>query len=148
LLTDVTEALRQAENIGYPVMLKSTAGGGGIGLSRCADAQELSTAFTAVQHQGQTFFRNSGAFIERYVDQARHIEVQIFGDGQGNVVALGERDCSIQRRNQKIIEETPAPGLPRATREALLNAAVLLGESVAYRSAGTVEFIYDGARDA
>lgn len=148
LLTDVAEALRQAENIGYPVMLKSTAGGGGIGLSRCANADELSAAFAAVQHQGQTFFRDSGAFIERYVDQARHIEVQIFGDGQGNVVALGERDCSIQRRNQKIIEETPAPGLPRATREALLNAAVLLGESVDYRSAGTVEFIYDGARDA
>ncbi|CAM3970395.1 urea carboxylase [Bordetella muralis] len=148
LLSDVTEALAKAEDIGYPVMLKSTAGGGGIGLSRCANADELATAYSAVQHQGQTFFRDSGAFLERYVDQARHIEVQIFGDGLGRVVALGERDCSIQRRNQKVIEETPAPGLPSATREALLRAAVMLGESVSYRSAGTVEFIYDSARDA
>ncbi|OZI54109.1 urea carboxylase [Bordetella genomosp. 4] len=148
LLSDVTEALAKAEDIGYPVMLKSTAGGGGIGLSRCANADELATAYSAVQHQGQTFFRDSGAFLERYVDQARHIEVQIFGDGLGRVVALGERDCSIQRRNQKVIEETPAPGLPKATREALLRAAVMLGESVSYRSAGTVEFIYDSARDA
>ncbi|MCD0506169.1 biotin carboxylase N-terminal domain-containing protein, partial [Bordetella petrii] len=148
LLSSAAEALAQAEHIGYPVMLKSTAGGGGIGLSRCAGAEELRAAFAAVQHQGQTFFRDSGAFIERYVDHARHVEVQIFGDGQGQVVALGERDCSIQRRNQKIIEETPAPGLPQATRTALLDAAVMLGESVGYRSAGTVEFIYDSARDA
>ena len=148
LLADGDDALAQAGRIGYPVMLKSTAGGGGIGLSRCDGAEELAAAYAAVRHQGETFFRDGGAFLERYVDQARHIEVQIFGDGRGNVAALGERDCSIQRRNQKIIEETPAPGLPAATRAALLRAAVMLGESVAYRSAGTVEFIYDGARDA
>ncbi|MBV7484731.1 urea carboxylase [Bordetella sp. BOR01] len=148
LLADSADAQAQAERIGYPIMLKSTAGGGGIGLSRCANADELAAAYAAVQHQGQTFFRDSGAFLERYVDQARHVEVQIFGDGKGTVVALGERDCSVQRRNQKVIEETPAPGLPPATRAALLRAAVMLGESVAYRSAGTVEFIYDGARDA
>ncbi|WP_144630950.1 urea carboxylase [Bordetella genomosp. 13] len=148
LLASLDEALDQAERIGYPVMLKSTAGGGGIGLSRCADADELRAAFEGVQRMGTHFFRDGGVFIERYVDGARHVEVQIFGDGQGRVAALGERDCSVQRRNQKVIEETPAPLLPPATRQALLQAAVRLGESVSYRSAGTVEFIYDGARDS
>ena len=148
LLSDVEEALVHADLIGYPVMLKSTAGGGGIGLTRCANAPELARAFESVQRMGQTFFRDAGVFIERYVDDARHVEVQIFGDGKGRVVALGERDCSLQRRNQKVIEETPAPRLPAATRAALHQAAVSLGESVNYRSAGTVEFIYDAVRDA
>ncbi|SAI30522.1 urea amidolyase [Bordetella ansorpii] len=148
LLDSLDDALTQAERIGYPVMLKSTAGGGGIGLSRCADPAELRAAFEGVQRMGTHFFRDGGVFIERYVDGARHVEVQIFGDGQGRVAALGERDCSVQRRNQKVIEETPAPLLPAATRQALLQAAVRLGESVSYRSAGTVEFIYDGARDS
>ncbi len=130
-------------------MLKSTAGGGGIGLTRCNSAEELAAAFDRVQRMGeQFFFRDSGAFVERFVDQARHIEVQIFfGDGKGQVAALGERDCSIQRRNQKVIEETPAPNLPAATRAALLASAKALGESVNYRSAGTVEYVYDSARD-
>ncbi|CUI79747.1 urea carboxylase [Achromobacter xylosoxidans] len=148
LLASLGEALTQAERIGYPVMLKSTAGGGGIGLSRCDNEAELTVAFDSVQRMGEHFFRDGGAFIERYVDNARHVEVQIFGDGAGRVLALGERDCSVQRRNQKVIEETPAPHLPAATRAALLAAAVKLGESVAYRSAGTVEFIYDPARDS
>ena len=148
LLASLGEALTQAERIGYPVMLKSTAGGGGIGLSRCDNEAELTVAFDSVQRMGEHFFRDGGAFIERYVDNARHVEVQIFGDGAGRVLALGERDCSVQRRNQKVIEETPAPHLPAATRAALLDAAVKLGESVAYRSAGTVEFIYDPARDS
>jgi urea carboxylase len=147
LLSGVDEALGEAARIGYPVMLKSTAGGGGIGLSRCNDAAELVAAFEGVQRMGAQFFRDAGVFLERYVDGARHIEVQIFGDGAGRVAALGERDCSVQRRNQKVIEETPAPLLPSATRTALLEAAVRLGESVAYRSAGTVEFIYDAAVD-
>ncbi|WAI85361.1 MULTISPECIES: urea carboxylase [Achromobacter] len=148
LLASLGEALSQAERIGYPVMLKSTAGGGGIGLSRCENEAELTVAFDSVQRMGEHFFRDGGAFIERYVDNARHVEVQIFGDGAGRVLALGERDCSVQRRNQKVIEETPAPLLPAATRAALLAAAVQLGESVNYRSAGTVEFIYDPARDS
>lgn len=147
LLTDVDEALHEAATIGYPVMLKTTAGGGGIGLTRCNSADELSRAYESVQRLGEQFFRDGGVFIERFIDNARHVEVQIFGDGKGRVTALGERDCSVQRRNQKIIEETPAPNLPQATRQALLRAAVMLGESVAYRSAGTVEFVYDGARD-
>lgn len=148
LLGSLGEALSQAERIGYPVMLKSTAGGGGIGLSRCANEAELTAAFDGVQRMGEHFFKDGGAFIERYVDNARHIEVQIFGDGCGRVLALGERDCSVQRRNQKVIEETPAPRLPQATRAALHAAALRLGESVCYRSAGTVEFIYDPARDS
>jgi urea carboxylase len=143
LLSSLEEALREADRLRYPVMLKSTAGGGGIGLSRCASPQELTEAYESVQRLGQQFFREAGIFLERYVDRARHIEVQILGDGEGRVVALGERDCSIQRRNQKVVEETPAPHLDDATRSALLAAAVKLGESVNYRSAGTVEFIYD-----
>jgi len=148
LLDSLEDALTAADHVGYPVMLKSTAGGGGIGLRRCADADELTAAFEAVAGMGSRFFGDGGVFVERFVDQARHVEVQIFGDGKGQVVALGERDCSLQRRNQKVIEETPAPGLPEATRSALLDAAVRLGESVHYQSAGTVEFIYDANRDA
>lgn len=147
LLKDLDHAITEAQRIGYPVMLKSTAGGGGIGLSRCTNEAELRGAFESVQRLGATFFRDSGVFVERYVDRARHVEVQIFGDGNGRVVALGERDCSAQRRNQKVIEETPAPHLPAGTRSALLRAAVQLGSSVSYRSAGTVEFIYDAPRD-
>lgn len=143
LLDDIDAAHAAAEAIGYPVMLKSTAGGGGIGLTRCNDAAELTAAFASVQRLGQSFFANAGVFVERFVDRARHVEVQIFGDGQGNVITLGERDCSLQRRNQKVVEETPAPNLPAEVRAQLLAAARRLGQSVDYRSAGTVEFIYD-----
>ncbi|GAA4338637.1 urea carboxylase [Pigmentiphaga soli] len=148
LLKDLDEAREWAARIGYPVMLKSTAGGGGIGLTRCDDRAALDQAFESVQRLGKSFFSDAGVFLERFVDNARHVEVQIFGDGQGRVAALGERDCSIQRRNQKVIEETPAPGLSAATREKLLASARRLGESVGYRSAGTVEYIFDAARDA
>ncbi|HVU37328.1 MAG TPA: urea carboxylase [Opitutales bacterium] len=148
LLSNLAEAQKLAAELGYPVMLKSTAGGGGIGLTRCYKEEELNAAFESVQRLGKSFFSDSGVFLERYVDNARHVEVQIFGDGRGKVVALGERDCSIQRRNQKVVEETPAPRLPAATRAQLLGAAVRLGEAVGYANAGTVEFIYDAARDA
>jgi urea carboxylase len=148
LLQTLKEAQLAAAEIGYPVMLKTTAGGGGIGLTRCDDEASLIEAWSSVKRMGQQFFSDDGVFIERFVDRARHLEVQIFGDGKGKVVALGERDCSLQRRNQKVVEETPAPNLPQATREAIHAAAVALGESVNYRSAGTVEFIYDAARDA
>lgn len=147
LLQSLEAALVAADEIGYPVMLKTTAGGGGIGLTRCADADALSSVYESVKRMGEQFFSDAGVFLERFVDQARHVEVQIFGDGQGKVAALGERDCSLQRRNQKVVEETPAPNLPQATRERLHAAAIQLGESVNYRSAGTVEFIYDAARD-
>lgn len=147
LLKDLDEALSSAEHIGYPIMLKSTAGGGGIGLTRCNTAEELKAAFESVKRMGQNFFSDAGVFIERFIDEARHIEVQVFGDGEGKVLALGERDCSLQRRNQKVVEETPAPTLPAATRDKLLESAVRLGESVKYRSAGTIEYIYDQKRD-
>ncbi len=143
LLKDAAEAVTEAARIGFPVMLKSTAGGGGIGMRRCDDADSLLAAFESVVRQGKSSFGDGGVFVEKLVVNARHIEVQIFGDGKGKVVALGERDCSTQRRNQKIIEETPAPHLSDATRQALWDCAVRLGESVSYRSAGTVEFVYD-----
>jgi urea carboxylase len=147
LLGDLDQARAAAARLGYPVMLKSTAGGGGIGLTRCDDEATLIQAFDSVRRLGQNFFRDSGVFLERFVRRARHVEVQIFGDGRGAVAALGERDCSLQRRNQKVVEETPAPRLPGATRARLLESAASLARSVNYRSAGTVEFIYDEAID-
>lgn len=147
LLNSLDEAITCAKEIGYPIMLKSTAGGGGIGLTRCDTEQELIDAYDSVKRLGEQFFKDAGVFLERFIDKARHVEVQIFGDGQGQVVALGERDCSLQRRNQKIVEETPAANLPADTRQKLHQAAIQLGQSVNYRSAGTVEFIYDAIRD-
>ncbi|MCY7407275.1 MAG: ATP-grasp domain-containing protein, partial [Alkalinema sp. CAN_BIN05] len=143
LLDDLAHAQAEAEIIGYPVMLKSTAGGGGIGLQLCHDAEQLVQVFRSVQRLSQNNFNQGGLYLERYVQQARHIEVQIFGDGQGNVIILGERDCSIQRRNQKVIEETPAPRIDESLRQDLYAAALRLGESIQYQSAGTVEFIFD-----
>jgi urea carboxylase len=143
LLASVDEAAKQAGAIGYPVMLKSTAGGGGIGMRLCRSAAELRPAFDAVERLSHASFGTSGLYLEKFVENARHIEVQIFGDGAGQVVALGERDCSAQRRNQKVIEETPAPGLTGVERAALFDAALRLGRAVKYQSAGTVEFLYD-----
>ncbi|HUD66982.1 MAG TPA: urea carboxylase [Candidatus Sulfotelmatobacter sp.] len=145
LLDDVDAALRAADEVGYPTMLKSTAGGGGIGMRLCASPNELRDAFEAVSRQSQASFGSGSLYLERFVSEARHIEVQIFGDGNGSVIALGERDCSVQRRNQKVIEETPASGLPKSVRENLLQSAVRLGKAIHYQSAGTVEFIYDNS---
>ena len=147
LLDTLEAALTAASDIGYPVMLKSTAGGGGIGMQLCEDADSLAAAFETVQRTARASFGDARVFLERFVAKARHVEVQIFGDGQGRVVALGERDCSLQRRNQKVIEETPAPGLSDAVRQSLHAAAVALGQKVRYASAGTVEFIYDPTRE-
>ena len=143
LLDTIAQAQAAAATIGYPVMLKSTAGGGGIGMRVCVDAEDLARQFDAVRQLGQKQFRDDGVFLEKYIARARHLEVQIFGDGGGGVIALGERDCSVQRRNQKVIEEAPAPNLDPTTRTALHTAAVRLAQSVNYRSAGTVEFVYD-----
>ena len=143
LLADVAEAHTQAAIIGYPVMLKSTAGGGGIGMQLIWSEDELNAAFESVQRLSRANFKETGLYLEKYVQAARHIEVQIFGNGLGKVIALGERDCSVQRRNQKVIEETPAPHISEAVRQALCATAVKLGAALHYRSAGTVEFVYD-----
>ncbi|MGI9273339.1 MAG: urea carboxylase [Endozoicomonas sp.] len=143
LLEELDAALNEAGNIGYPVMLKSTAGGGGIGMQLCHDEEELSSAWDSVRRLAGNNFADSGVFLEKFVQSARHIEVQIFGDGKGGAIALGERDCSAQRRNQKVIEETPAPNIPDAVRRQLREVAVRLVQVVNYRSAGTVEFVYD-----
>ena len=143
LLADLAQAKAEAARIGYPVMLKSTAGGGGIGMRLIRSVAEMAPAFEAVQRLAQANFKDAGLFLEKFVERARHIEVQLFGDGKGQVVSLGERDCSAQRRNQKVIEETPAPGLSEATRTALQQTAVRLAEVVNYRSAGTVEYVLD-----
>lgn len=143
LLADATHAQAEAARIGYPVMLKSTAGGGGIGMQLIWSADQLTEAFESVQRLSRANFKESGIYLEKYVQAARHIEVQIFGDGKGKVIALGERDCSVQRRNQKVIEETPAPNISDSIRQRLWETAVKLGSAISYRSAGTVEFVYD-----
>lgn len=147
LLPGLPEALEAAGRIGYPVMLKATGGGGGIGMSACWSAAELTEAWDRVQRVAAASFSSAGVFLERLVEHARHVEVQVFGDGHGRVVTFGDRDCSLQRRNQKVLEEAPAPGLPPAVRERLASAARELCASVGYRSAGTVEFVYDAARE-
>ena len=143
LLASLDDALTQAAALKYPVMLKSSGGGGGIGMKVCQSPEELGEAYESVLRLSRANFGDSGVYLEKYVAHARHIEVQIFGDGKGDVIALGERDCSTQRRHQKVLEETPAPGLTDATRAHLYKAAILLGKAVNYASAGTVEFIYD-----
>ncbi|KAL0943091.1 urea carboxylase [Colletotrichum truncatum] len=143
LLASVEDTVSEANRIGYPVMLKSTAGGGGIGLRMCEDEASLVEGFDAVQRLAKASFGDGAVFLERFVQKARHIEVQVLGDGQGNVVSIGERDCSLQRRNQKVIEESPAVFVPEHVRENMWKAAVSLTSAVKYRNVGTVEFIFD-----
>ncbi len=145
ILATAEEARSEAIRIGLPVMLKSTAGGGGIGMRLCRAESEVAEAFASVARTSRASFKDDGIYVEKFVESARHLEVQIFGDGRGEVIALGERDCSVQRRNQKVIEETPAPGFPEELRAHLFKYSVLLGKEVQYRSAGTVEFVYDAA---
>jgi urea carboxylase len=147
LISDLAHARTEAARIGYPVMVKSTAGGGGIGLQLVRSPDALAPMFERVERLARNNFKDAGIFLEKYVERGRHIEVQIFGDGKGNVIALGERDCSAQRRNQKIIEETPAPNLPDRTRAALWDTACRLCRSVNYENAGTVEYLNDPKTD-
>ena len=147
LLESIEEALSAATQIGYPVMLKSTAGGGGIGMQLCWNEAQLIKSYESVRRLGQANFSNSGVFLEKFIEYARHIEVQVFGDGKGSAVALGERDCSTQRRNQKVIEETPAPNLSNKIRQQLQETATRLVSAVNYRNAGTVEFVFDQQTD-
>lgn len=143
LLTNAAAAMDEAELLGYPVMLKNTAGDGGRGMRRCDDPQALRTAFESLVRRGAGGLGNDGVYLEKFITNARHLEVQIFGDGFGGVIALGDRDCSAQREHQKILQETPAPALDDETRRQLWDTAVRLAKSVNYRSAGTVEFLYD-----
>ena len=143
LLRDVEHAVAEAQRIGFPVMLKSTSGGGGIGMRLANDETALREAYESVRRLAQSNFNDASLYLERFVTRARHIEVQIFGDGNGEVVSLGERDCSVQRRNQKVIEETPAPRFSDAQRARLDEAALRLCRAVSYRNAGTVEFVLD-----
>jgi urea carboxylase len=147
LLADLAEVIHFANQVGYPVMLKSTAGGGGIGMQRCDSQSQLEKAFVNVKHLGAQNFANDGVFLEKFVEKARHIEVQVLGNGAGQIVTLGERDCSSQRRNQKVVEESPAPNLPETTRQAMFSTAKSLMQSINYLNAGTVEFIYDNDAD-
>ncbi|MEM1297552.1 MAG: biotin carboxylase N-terminal domain-containing protein, partial [Verrucomicrobiota bacterium] len=143
LLESAEEALKTAVEVGFPVILKSSAGGGGIGMQIANAAEEVPSLYDQVRRLSQSNFGDPSLFLEKYIVRARHIEVQVFGDGTGNVISLGERDCSVQRRNQKVIEETPAPGLNDEERKQIADAAIRIAKSVNYRSAGTVEFLWD-----
>ncbi|MCW4385379.1 urea carboxylase [Salinibacterium sp. SYSU T00001] len=146
LLEDAEDAVAAAERIGLPVMLKATSGGGGIGMKVCHTVEDVREGYAAVAAMAARSFGSGGVFLERLVTRARHVEVQVFGDGEGRIAIFGDRDCSLQRRNQKVIEEAPAPGLDEAVRRDMHDAARRLAASVNYRSAGTVEFIYDPER--
>ncbi|KAI6372278.1 hypothetical protein MCOR25_003795 [Pyricularia grisea] len=143
LLNDSAQAMAEAGRIGFPVMIKSTAGGGGIGLRVSYDVESLKEDYESVQRLAASNFGDAGVFMERFVQRARHIEVQVLGDGKGAVITVGERDCSLQRRNQKVVEECPAFFVPREVRQRMRKAAVDLASAVSYRNVGTVEFIYD-----
>ncbi len=142
---DVFQALGEAQRIGYPVMVKAAAGGGGIGMSAAHNDDELKAAFETARSRAERFFADPSILLEKYVPVARHVEVQILGLADGRIVALGERDCSVQRRHQKVAEEAPSPAVTGALREQLLGAAIKAGEAVNYRNAGTVEFLLDTA---
>ena len=142
-VTDVNAAVTEAERIGYPVMVKAAGGGGGIGMGAAADEAGLRAAFETARSRAERFFGSPAILLERYVERARHVEVQVLGLADGRVLALGERDCSVQRRHQKVAEETPSPGVSAGLREQMLAAAVQAGEAVGYRGAGTVECLVD-----
>ncbi|MFG1664168.1 urea carboxylase [Streptomyces sp. Y7] len=147
LLAGAEEAVTAAESIGLPVMVKATGGGGGIGMQACATTEEVRDAFARVAALAESHFGSAGVFLERLVRPARHVEVQVFGDGTGRIAVIGDRDCSLQRRNQKVVEEAPAPALPGHVRALLHDSSRRLLSSVGYRGAGTVEFVYDPVRE-
>jgi acetyl-CoA carboxylase, biotin carboxylase subunit len=142
---DVPAALVQAERIGYPVMIKAAAGGGGIGMTAAADPDQLAAGFETARSRAERFFGSPAILLERFMPAARHVEVQILGLADGTVLALGERDCSVQRRHQKVAEETPSPGVGADLRARMLAAGVRAGQAVGYQGAGTVEFLVDEA---
>ena len=141
LLLSEKEALAIADKIGYPVMIKATAGGGGRGMRLVREQSELVKLFLAAQGEAEAAFGNAGVYMEKFIERPRHIEFQILADSHGNVIHLGERDCSIQRRHQKLLEEAPSPVLDQQMREKMGNAAVMAAKSINYTGAGTVEFL-------
>jgi acetyl-CoA carboxylase, biotin carboxylase subunit len=143
IIKDVEEALELSNKLGYPVIIKATAGGGGKGIRVARNEQELIKGINITQQEAMTAFGNPGVYIEKYIEDFRHVEIQVLGDSYGNTVHLGERDCSIQRRLQKLLEETPSPALDEDMREEMGIAAVKAAKAVDYSGAGTVEFIYD-----
>lgn len=147
VIKDADEAVEIAREIGYPVMIKASAGGGGKGMRIAHDDQEARSGFRSATNEAKASFADDRVFIEKFVQDPRHIEIQILADGHGNCFYLGERECSIQRRHQKVIEEAPSPFLDERTRQAMGEQAVALAKAVKYKSAGTVEFIVDGKRN-
>lgn len=144
-VVDVEDAVGAASEVGYPLMVKAAAGGGGIGMAVVADEAGLRAAFETARTRAERFFGSPAILLERFVPAARHVEVQVLGLPDGRVLALGERDCSVQRRHQKVAEETPSPGIDLPLRATMLAAAARAGEAVGYRGAGTVEFLVDAA---
>jgi acetyl-CoA carboxylase biotin carboxylase subunit len=142
-VSDVAAALAAAREIGYPLMVKAAAGGGGIGMGVAHDDEGLRAAFETARSRAERFFGSPSILLESYITNARHVEIQVLGLDSGRVVALGDRDCSVQRRHQKVAEETPSPGVSEELRRRMLTGAVLAGEAVDYRNAGTVECLVD-----
>src|SRR3954452_8985173 len=143
LITSEGQALKLANEMGYPVLIKASAGGGGKGMRVARNDLSLQTGLKAAQQEAEKAFKDGSVYLEKYIEQPRHIEVQVIGDNHGNVVHLWERDCSLQRRHQKLVEESSAPNLPKETREAICAAAVRLVTSAKYTNAGTCEFLLD-----
>src|SRR5712691_5147744 len=141
VIEDDGQAVRIADEIGYPVMIKASAGGGGKGMRIARSAAEVAEGFARARSEAKSSFGDERVFIEKFIVDPRHIEIQVLGDKHGNVIHLGERECSIQRRNQKIVEETPSPLIDEAARQKMGEQAVALGQAVGYDSAGTVEFV-------
>ena len=141
VIEDEVQAMRIADEIGYPVMIKASAGGGGKGMRIARSREEVAEGYTRAKSEAKSSFGDDRVFIEKFIVDPRHIEIQVLGDKHGNVIHLGERECSIQRRNQKVIEESPSPLLDQATRDRMGSQAVALAKAVGYNSAGTVEFV-------
>ncbi len=140
---DMEQAYEIAEKLGYPVMVKASAGGGGKGIRIVRKKEELQKAFEAAKSETKAAFGEDAMYMEKVIEHARHVEVQILGDHYGNIIHLGERDCSLQRKNQKVLEEAPSPALSPETRKEMCDAAVRAAKAVGYQSAGTIEFLYD-----
>ena len=147
LIEDAEDAVKISNQVGYPVMIKATAGGGGKGMRIVADEEEFEDQWNKARNEAKASFGNDAVYIEKFVEEPRHIEIQVIGDQHGNVIHLSERDCSIQRRHQKLIEEAPSPFMTKDLRKRMGEAAIMAGKSISYEGVGTVEFLVDKHRD-